>query len=123
MSRVKSQDTKPERLIRSIIHRMGYRFSLHRKDLPGHPDIVLNRLQKVILVNGCFWHGHSRCSRATLPSTNREFWENKIANNKLRDEKVRKKLRSTGWQLLVVWQCQTKDTARLADRVSRFLSQ
>ena len=122
MSRVKGRDTKPERLVRSLIHRMGFRFSLHRKELPGRPDIVLTRHRKLIFVHGCFWHGHPGCSRATIPSTNIPFWKKKISGNKTRDRTVRRRLGVLGWKVLVVWQCHTKNTQKLTSRLERFLA-
>jgi len=122
MSRVKGRDTKPERLVRSLIHRMGFRFSLHRNDLPGKPDIVLTRHQKVVLVHGCFWHGHAGCSRATVPSTNIPFWKNKISGNKSRDRIVKRRLGVMGWNVLVVWECETKSIQKLTATLERFLA-
>lgn len=123
MSRVKGRDTKPERLVRSLIHRMGFRFSLHRKDLPGRPDIVLTRHRKVIFVHGCFWHGHAGCSRATVPSTNTRFWKNKISANKARDLMAKHQLAASGWKVFVVWQCQMRSNEKLIERLSHFLTE
>lgn len=122
MSRVKSRDTKPERLVRSLIHRMGFRFSLHRKDLPGRPDIALTRHRKLVFVHGCFWHGHTGCSRATIPSTNIQFWKKKISGNKKRDVAVRRRLGVLGWKVFVVWQCQTRNIENITKRLNRFLA-
>jgi DNA mismatch endonuclease (patch repair protein) len=121
MSRVKGQNTKPEILVRQIVHSLGCRFRLHTKTLPGKPDLVLPRLRKIIFVNGCFWHGHANCSRSALPSTNKGFWRNKILGNKERDVRVRRKLNREGWKVLVVWQCQTKHVERLTERLKSFL--
>lgn len=104
MSRVRSCDTKPEMLIRRSLFRLGFRFRLHVKTLPGTPDIVLARFRTVIFVNGCFWHGHS-CRRGKLPSTNVSFWATKIAANKRRDRRVIRKLRELGWNVVVIWAC------------------
>ncbi len=123
MSRVKGRDTKPERLVRSVLHRMGFRFSLHRKDLPGRPDIVLTRHRKLVFVHGCFWHRHARCSRATIPSTNIDFWQKKLSGNTDRDVSVRRRLRVMGWKVLVVWQCQTRNIDQLTTRLEHFLSE
>jgi DNA mismatch endonuclease (patch repair protein) len=122
MSRVKGRDTKPELLVRSIVHRMGYRFRLHGKGLPGKPDLVLPRHRKVIFVHGCFWHGHAGCRRAARPSTNREFWDRKIDGNVERDAANVKALRRAGWKVLVVWQCAMKDRASLEKKLGEFLS-
>jgi DNA mismatch endonuclease (patch repair protein) len=121
MSRIRSQDTRPEILVRRLVHSLGYRFRLHVKDLPGTPDIVLARHKKVILVHGCFWHGHPRCKRATLPSTNTAFWKNKIARNGVRDQVVKKLLRCQGWEILEVWQCQTTNHLKLGRQLEQFL--
>ena len=121
MSRIGGKDTLPEIRVRRLLHALGYRFRLHRKDLPGKPDIVLPRHRKVIFVHGCFWHGHPRCRRATLPTTNIEFWQTKIGKNKNRDQKAQRQLRASGWKFLVLWQCQIKDVQILADKLTAFL--
>ena len=112
MSQVKSKNTKPEMLVRSYLHAKGFRFRLHKKDLPGKPDIVLPRYKTAIFVNGCFWHGHEGCSYAALPSTNKEFWETKISQNRERDERTYEKLHSMGWNVIVIWQCQLKQKTK-----------
>ena len=104
MAAVRSKDTKPERFIRRELHAQGYRFRLHRRDLPGKPDIVFPSRQSAIFVNGCFWHGHD-CPAGALPATRLEFWESKIGQNKDRDAKNRSKLEAAGWNVLVVWEC------------------
>lgn len=121
MARIGGKDTAPEIKIRRLLHALGYRFRLHRKDLPGTPDIVLPRHCKVIFVHGCFWHGHPRCRRATLPTTNINFWQMKIGNNKKRDNRAQRQLRAMGWKLLVVWQCHMKNMQMLADKLTTFL--
>lgn len=108
MSHIKNKDTKPEVLVRRFLFANGFRFRLHRKDLPGKPDIVLPKYKTVIFINGCFWHGHQDCRYATIPETNREFWETKIFGNVERDKKVRDQLVSTGWKYIDIWQCQLK---------------
>lgn len=123
MSRIKGTNTKPEILTRKLVYSLGYRYRLHSNLLPGKPDIVLPAHQKIIFVHGCFWHGHLNCRRASLPSTNVRFWQQKIAGNKLRDSAVRRKLRRSGWKVLVVWQCQTKDVQKLRTRLAAFLEQ
>ncbi len=122
MSRVKGRDTKPELLVRSMVHRMGYRFRLHRRDLPGCPDIVLPRHKKVIFVHGCFWHSHRNCARAARPASNREFWDDKLDATVERDKRRVRELRRMGWQVLVVWQCELKDSGKLKRKLDRFLS-
>jgi DNA mismatch endonuclease (patch repair protein) len=121
MSRVKGCDTKPERLIRSLVHRMGFRFRVHRRALPGNPDIVLPRHRKVIFVHGCFWHGHKRCPRSKRPTTNKSFWERKLDGNIERDKRFRTELQRMGWKVLVVWQCETRNQETLLGKLGRFL--
>ena len=108
MSRIRSRDTGPEKLVRSILHRMGFRFRICRKDLPGKPDIVLSRYKTVIFVNGCFWHRHKGCKDATIPKTNTEFWLSKLNANAERDIRIHNQLESLGWMILVVWACELK---------------
>jgi DNA mismatch endonuclease (patch repair protein) len=121
MSKIKDKDTRPEKLVRSLLHGMGYRFRLHVKNLPGKPDIVLPRHKRIIFVHGCFWHGHANCKRATIPTTRAEFWAAKINGNKERDERVLAALHSMGYQCLVIWQCETKNIVELEKRLSAFL--
>lgn len=121
MSRVKGRDTKPELLVRAVVHRMGYRFRVHRRDLPGNPDIVLPRHRKVIFVHGCFWHGHEGCRRATRPATNEPFWNQKLDSNIERDERFKTELRRLGWKVLVVWECETHKPEKLISKLSSFL--
>lgn len=104
MSKVKSRDTAPELKTRSKLHAAGFRFSLHRSDLPGRPDIVLPRFKTAVFVNGCFWHGHD-CRDGRLPSSNREYWAEKIARNAKRDQQNHKALAELGWTVVVIWEC------------------
>ena len=121
MAQVKSKNTKPEMLVRSLLHRMGYRFRLHIKTLPGHPDVVLPRYKAFIFVHGCFWHGHEGCKRATMPATRTEFWRKKIDGNQSRDRRNLTALEELGYQCLVIWQCEMKDIEALKMRLSEFL--
>lgn len=121
MARVKGRDTKPEMSVRSFVHRMGFRFRVHRRDLPGNPDIVLPRHGKVIFVHGCFWHGHKRCPRSKRPATNKSFWNKKLDANIERDKRTRNELRRMGWKLLVVWQCEIRHPEKLLGKLERFL--
>ena len=105
MSLIKSKNTRPEKAVRSHLHKQGYRFVLHDKRLPGKPDIVLPRYKTVVEVNGCFWHGHN-CKLSSKPSSNRKFWKEKICNNKRRQKNNFQKLRRLGWKVIVVWECQ-----------------
>lgn len=121
MRSVKSKDTKPELLIRGLLHRAGYRFRLHRNDLPGKPDIVFPSRRKVIFVHGCFWHGHP-CKRGDrLPKSNASYWSAKIERNKLRDRKAVSELQQSGWSVLTIWECEVRDQDRLLNRISKFL--
>lgn len=113
MSRIKGKDTKPEIIVRSILHKNGFRFRLNRKDLPGKPDIVLPKYQTVILVHGCFWHRHPRCKFAYNPKSRVKFWQNKFSENVERDKNVRKKLRRMGWKVIVVWECELRNMEKL----------
>lgn len=121
MSRVKNRNTKPELIVRSVIHRMGFRFRVHSAKLPGHPDIVLRRHRKVVFVNGCFWHGHAGCPRSALPETNRDFWLKKVSANKERDIRNLQALSDLGWKYLVVWTCEVAKADVLLNKLSAFL--
>lgn len=123
MARVRGKNTTPEMVVRKTLHSLGYRFRLHRKDLPGHPDVVLPTHGAVVFVHGCFWHRHPGCKRATEPATNADFWSKKLAGNVARDAKQVEALDRLGWRVLVVWECETKDLQSLADILTRFLSQ
>jgi DNA mismatch endonuclease (patch repair protein) len=122
MSRVKGRDTKPERIVRSLLHSLGYRFRLHRRDLPGKPDIVLPKYRKVVFVHGCFWHGHESCPRAARPTSNVEFWNTKIDSNIRRDQSAQEELAKLGWSCFIVWQCEMRDLAALTEKLESFLS-
>lgn len=113
MSRIKGKNTKPEVLVRSILHRMGFRFRLHGKQLPGRPDIVLPKYRAVVFVHGCFWHRHRGCRNCTTPTNRREFWVGKLEGNVARDKLQRQLLITMGWRSIVVWECQTEGTSNL----------
>ncbi len=121
MGAVKGKNTKPEVKVRSILHRLGYRFRLHRKDLPGKPDIVLPKYRTVIFVHGCFWHRHPRCRYASTPATNVEFWEDKFKANVERDKRNAKDLKKLGWKVMVVWQCELKNEDKLIRKLEKGL--
>ena len=121
MARIKSSDTSPEKITRSLLHRMGYRFRIQRDDLPGKPDIVLPKYNTAILVHGCFWHRHANCKYSYTPKSNVSFWEKKFEQNITRDERNIKNLESTGWNVLVVWECETKNQVKLIDKLIHFL--
>ena len=121
MSRVSGKNTKPEIVVRSLLHNMGYRFRLHKKDLPGKPDIALPKYKKIIFVHGCFWHGHEGCSRSKRPTTNQEFWREKLDKNIERDKVVVNALNQLGWEVLTVWSCEVKDANKLKSKLLSFL--
>ena len=108
MRSVRAENTKPEMAVRSALHRAGYRFRVHRSDLPGKPDIVLPRYRTVLFVNGCFWHQHSGCRKATIPVNNRAFWERKLERTVQRDVESRERLADLGWKSIIVWECEIR---------------
>ncbi len=121
MSRIRGKDTKPEMVVRRMLHALGYRYRLHRRDLPGCPDLVFPGRRKIIFVHGCFWHRH-RCKYGLVtPATRPEFWKKKLEGNRARDTRVRKELRRLGWQVLVVWECQIRKPDAMIKRVVDFL--
>lgn len=122
MRAVKGRNTKPEMIVRRMVHAMGKRYRLHRDDLPGKPDLTFPRLRKIIFVNGCFWHGHDCKRGARQPKENAEYWVTKISRNKERDIRSQEALRSMGWDVLVIWECQIKDREALCERLKVFLS-
>ncbi len=121
MGLVRHRDTKPELAIRRLLHGMGYRYRLHSRRLPGHPDLVFSSRRKVVFVHGCFWHRHPGCSLARLPKTRKGFWVPKLEANRARDIRTRAKLTRLGWRSLVIWECEVRDTARIRARAQRFL--
>lgn len=121
MSRVRSSDTRPELEVRRLVHRLGYRFRLHRRSLPGTPDLAFPSRRAVIFVHGCFWHRHPGCRKATTPATRRDFWAEKFEANQCRDERVRRQLVDQGWRVEVVWECELRDKETLGRRLASFL--
>jgi DNA mismatch endonuclease (patch repair protein) len=117
MRAVRSRDTAPEIMARSAAHRLGFRFRLHRKDLPGSPDFVLPKYRTAIFVHGCFWHGHG-CSRSKLPQSNVEFWKEKIRKNRVRDKKAVAELQKSGWEAITLWQCEIRSFDAAVARIS-----
>ena len=122
MSAIKSKNTKPEIILRKLLHSMGYRFRLHKKDLPGSPDIVLPKYKTVIFVHGCFWHRHQNCKYASNPKTRREFWEKKFKENIERDKKAQEKLKNLGWKTKIIWECEIKKQDKLIKKLEDFLN-
>src|ERR1700691_760196 len=120
MRQIHSQNTAPELLLRRMLHKLGYRFRLHRRDLPGKPDLVFPARSKVMFVHGCFWHSHA-CKTGLIPNTTRSFWLPKLRRNKTRDGTNMKALAKLGWDALVIWQCELKNSATVRLRVKRFL--
>ncbi len=117
MSRIRAKDTGPELLVRSALHRMGFRFRLHHAGLPGRPDIVLKRHMTAVFVHGCFWHRHPKCRFAYTPKTRVAFWSAKFAANTLRDKKVRRALQAIGWRTIVIWECESSDPTHLKELI------
>jgi DNA mismatch endonuclease, patch repair protein len=121
MARIRSNDTSPEIALRKLIHGIGYRFRLHRKDLSGKPDLVFPSRRKVIFVHGCFWHQHSGCREGRVPASRREYWEPKLKKNQVRDAENQKLLEDDGWSVLTVWECSLRKHKPLMKSLRRFL--
>ena len=121
MRRIKGKDTKPEMIVRRLAHSLSYRFRLHRSDLPGSPDLVFPTRRKVIFVHGCFWHRHPGCRKASFPKTRIDFWERKFARNIERDAETERKLRASGWDVLTIWECESRKPELVADKLKDFL--
>lgn len=121
MSRIGSKNTTPELIVRSLIHRLGYRFRLHYKKLPGKPDLAFPGRRKIIFVHGCFWHGHENCPKGRLPKSNLDVWEPKILRNRERDIANSRELVSQGWEVLTIWQCELKNFESVKDRIVKYL--
>ena len=123
MSRIRGIDTAPEKRVRSALHRLGFRFSLRRRDLPGKPDIVMPRHMTAIFVHGCFWHRHTGCHNSVLPKTRPDFWQRKLNGNVTRDKKKAAALKQLGWRVVTVWECETEDDQSLSQRLGMILKQ
>lgn len=122
MSRIRSKDTKPEKIIRSILHKQGFRFRINRKDLPGKPDIVLPKYKTVIFVHGCFWHRHEGCKYAYTPKSNIDFWNKKFSSTLQRDKNIQNKLRKSGWKVLTIWECEIKEIEKTPELLDSLLN-
>jgi DNA mismatch endonuclease (patch repair protein) len=122
MAGIRGRDTRPEMAVRRMAHSLGYRYRLHRRDLPGTPDLVFPRLRKVLFVHGCFWHRHAGCRLSYDPKSNQEFWRRKFAANVARDQRARRDLQEGGWQVETLWECEVRDATDLALRVERCLA-
>lgn len=121
MGRVHGKDTRPEMVVRRLVHSLGYRYRLHRKDLPGQPDMAFPGRRKVIFIHGCFWHRHEGCALARMPKSRVSFWESKLEGNKARDQRNVLLLRDAGWDVLTLWECQLRDIAALQATIVAFL--
>ena len=121
MASIRSKNTKPELIIRKIAHRLGYRYRLHRKGLPGSPDLVFPSRKKVVFVHGCFWHSHDGCKVANQPKSRRSYWTEKFTRNKIRDKLNERRLRKDGWGVCTIWECETRNAEKAARRLARFL--
>lgn len=121
MSRIRSTDTKPEKLVRKLIFAMGFRYRLHQRNLPGTPDLVFSKRKKVIFVHGCFWHQHHPCRQYVQPKSRTDFWFDKLSKNVSRDKTNQSALKKLGWKVLVVWECQLKRQMAVEKRIKRFL--
>lgn len=122
MAGIRGRNTRPEMAVRRTAHSLGYRYRLHRRDLPGTPDLVFPRLRKVLFVHGCFWHRHAGCRLSYDPKSNQEFWRRKFAANVARDQLARRNLEETGWKVETVWECEIRGATDLAERVERYLA-
>ncbi len=122
MRLVRSTDTSPEKMVRSLLHGLGFRFRLHRKDVPGNPDIVLPKYSTVVFVHGCFWHRHVGCPRASTPAVNQDYWLPKFDRTVKRDRRNAKELQRQGWHVVVVWECELRDPDRLAKRLKKVIA-
>ena len=121
MRRIRSKNTKPEMIVRSQVHRLGFRYRLHGKDLPGKPDLVFRKRKKAIFVHGCFWHQHSACREGRVPGSRPQYWIPKLQGNKDRDAAHLSGLQTSGWQILVIWECEVSNQSQLNDRLLQFL--
>ena len=121
MRKVPQKNTKPELFVRKLTYRLGYRYRLHRRDIPGTPDLAFIGRRKVIFVHGCFWHAHENCKYSRPPKSNTEFWLPKLARNKARDEATSKQLSEQGWDVLTIWECELKAPEKLEEKISRFI--
>ena len=121
MALVRAKDTRPDLLVRRLVFSLGYRYRLHVRELPGHPDLVFRKLRKVIFIHGCFWHRHEACALARLPKSRLDFWVPKLEGNKLRDRRNKRALTKDGWKVLTIWECKLGNAGRLETTIRRFL--
>lgn len=123
MRQIRSRDTAPEMAVRRLLHRLGYRYRLHVRELPGRPDLVFPSRRCVLMIHGCFWHGHQGCRESRMPSTNQQYWVPKLEKNYARDRDHLRALRRLGWRVIIIWECQTENLRRLERKLVRFLNQ
>lgn len=123
MALVRARDTKPEMVVRRMVHALGYRYRLHRKDLPGKPDLVFPRIRSAIFVHGCFWHRHPVCKLARMPKSRLDFWQPKLEGNRDRDERNQSELEALGWRYLIVWECELGHREQLKNKLLAFLAE
>lgn len=121
MRNIRSKDTAPEKAARSMIHRMGYRYRLHAKYLPGKPDMVFPSRKKVIFIHGCFWHLHEGCRKAAFPKSRKQYWIPKLLLNRERDQRILLELKELGWKALTIWQCELSNKTKVSNKIKRFL--
>ena len=122
MSAIRSKNTNPETVVRSLLFALGYRYRLHRKDLPGKPDIILKKHNTVIFVHGCFWHQHKECKRANIPKSNKKYWIPKLERNVERDKINKRELNKLGWNVITIWECETKDSGKITAELKKKLN-
>jgi DNA mismatch endonuclease (patch repair protein) len=122
MALVRAKNTKPELRVRRLVHHLGFRYRLHRRDLPGKPDLVFSARKRIIFVHGCFWHRHKKCALARMPRSRELFWRTKLEGNALRDKRNNLALRKLGWAVITIWECQLSDVVLLTTRIRRFLN-
>jgi DNA mismatch endonuclease (patch repair protein) len=122
MSAIRSKNTNPETVVRSLLFALGYRYRLHRKDLPGKPDIILKKHNTVIFVHGCFWHQHKECKRANIPKSNKKYWIPKLERNVERDKINKRELNRLGWNVITIWECETKDSGKITAELKKKLN-
>jgi len=121
MRRITSKDTKPEIIVRRLVHGLGFRYRLHKKELPGKPDLVFSKGRKLICVHGCFWHQHDGCKSSHIPKSRQDYWEPKLNRTVFRDRKNQAKLRELGWDILVIWECEVREVQQIANKIIAFL--
>lgn len=121
MSRIRSKDTKPEKVVRKILTKLGFKYRLHNAGLPGKPDIVISKIKTVVFINGCFWHQHKNCRHQATPKTNVKYWTSKLKRNVEKQKKDIKLLKKEGWKVAIIWECETKNENRLTNKLRKIL--